>query len=214
MIKKHAYPVTSVCRNFYSSWSANLAGTLPAHWSAMTYLSSLSLPNNNIAGAIPSGIADLKALTRLDLWMNKLTGVVPGLPFAQYTVGCWLSNSFDGYNAFACPLPPGSSACTPGPPKCVVKAHSWTELRALCEASGSIVLSASFDSADYDSSYIDINNNRSISIVGNGAVLDARKKGNFFHVSSGSSLTLESITLQNGYPVSERKVTTPHSTLC
>jgi predicted outer membrane repeat protein len=53
--------------------------------------------------------------------------------------------------------------------------------------------------ADYDSK-ISLGNNQVVTIVGNGAVLDARKKGPLFWVhSSRATLTLESITLKNGY---------------
>jgi hypothetical protein len=48
-------------------------------------------------------------------------------------------------------------------------------------------------------SFIDLNNKQAVTIVGKGAVLDANQKGQFFWVRSGSSLTLENITLQNGY---------------
>ena len=74
---------------------------------------------------------------------------------------------------------------------------TWAELRAACQQSGTIALQAGpFDMADYDQC-IALTNKQTITIVGNGAVLDARKKGIFFYVNSGS-LTLDSITLENG----------------
>ena len=82
------------------------------------------------------------------------------------------------------------------------------ELKALCEAGSAIfVLSASFSMAGYvsDGSRIELSSNQVITIFGNGAVLDASGKGRLFWVEAGTSLTLESITMQNGYQVSTDK---------
>jgi hypothetical protein len=79
---------------------------------------------------------------------------------------------------------------------------NWTELHAACKYSGSYTLPGTAFSMDgYDGSaegkgVIHLDDNQTITIIGNGAVLDASKKGSFFFVASGS-LTLESITLQH-----------------
>jgi hypothetical protein len=76
-------------------------------------------------------------------------------------------------------------------------------LRAACQSSGTVELSASFDSTDFNS-HQQIMISETVVINGNGAVLDAaraRSSGmaNFFWVKAGGSLTLDSLTLKNGY---------------
>ena len=84
---------------------------------------------------------------------------------------------------------------------------NWAELRNACDLSGAYTLTGGFDSTAYDewiyiggSSTTKIN--QTVAIIGNGAVVDASKKGSFFRVIPGASLTLQSITLQNGQNVS------------
>ena len=58
----------------------------------------------------------------------------------------------------------------------------------------------------YDSQ-ITVSAGTNVTIHGNGAVLDAAKKGRFFTVPSGAALALYHLVLQNGfaalYPVSQ-----------
>jgi hypothetical protein len=73
---------------------------------------------------------------------------------------------------------------------------SWTSLKGrISGGATSIELTAAFNS-NYDSE-ISISG-KSITINGNGAVLDAGKAGRFFYLASSASLTLYSVTLQNG----------------
>ena len=81
------------------------------------------------------------------------------------------------------------------------------------------MLSASFDSTDYDSSiYIDLGDleeddgeraHMQVTIV-----LDASGKGQLFLIGQGASLTVESITMKNGYKGVSRSLpchVPPHS---
>jgi hypothetical protein len=89
---------------------------------------------------------------------------------------------------------------------------NWAELRNACDLSGAYTLTGGFDSTAYDDLiYIGwpapagpnlTKINQTVAIIGNGAVVDASKKGSFFRVMPGASLTLQSITLQNGQNVS------------
>ena len=86
-------------------------------------------------------------------------------------------------------------------------AASWTDLDKAIPSSGlaTIMLGSAFD-CDYDSQ-IAIPAGTNVTIHGNGAVLDAAKKGRFFTVSSGAALALYHLVLQNGFVdfVSQRK---------
>jgi predicted outer membrane repeat protein len=79
--------------------------------------------------------------------------------------------------------------------------YSWRGLAAQIGASTggglTITLGANFD-CDYDAQ-ITIPQFTKITIEGNGAVLDAAQQGRFFYLSSGSTLTLYSLTLQHGH---------------
>ena len=96
-----------------------------------------------------------------------------------------------------CPTPSPTGAPTAAPT--VSSPKTWTELATACAGNANIFLSASFSMAGYDGSNIDLEYDQVITIVGNGAVLDASGKGRFFYLRSGASLTLESTTLQNGH---------------
>ncbi len=50
----------------------------------------------------------------------------------------------------------------------------------------------------YDSQ-ITVSASTNVTIHGNGAVLDAAKKGRFFTVPSGAALALDHVVLQNGF---------------
>jgi hypothetical protein len=54
-----------------------------------------------------------------------------------------------------------------------------------------------FDCSDYDFE-IRIPTGTNVTIHGNGAVLDAARKGRFFNVNSGGTLVLDHLTLQHG----------------
>ena len=86
----------------------------------------------------------------------------------------------------------GQSTCGAG----AAQALSWTSLGfgIAGSSSGTWNLSSSF-SSNYNS---EIAISGTVMIQGNGAVLDASTKGRFFNVGSGGSLTLQSLTLQNG----------------
>jgi hypothetical protein len=81
-----------------------------------------------------------------------------------------------------------------------VTANSWVDIETAVKGAGGceleIELTLPFTS-DY-SSQITIATKTNITIRGNGAVLDASQKGRFFSVTPGASLTLYSLTLQNG----------------
>ena len=51
---------------------------------------------------------------------------------------------------------------------------------------------------DYDSQ-ITFSAGTNVTIHGNGAVLDAAKKGRFFTVASGAALALDHVVFQNGF---------------
>ena len=78
-------------------------------------------------------------------------------------------------------------------------AASWTDLDKAIPSSGlaTIMLGSAFD-CDYDSQ-IAIPAGTNVTIHGNGAVLDAAKKGRFFTVPSGAALALDHMVLQNGF---------------
>ena len=84
-------------------------------------------------------------------------------------------------------------------------AGSWTELKRQAESASAVSIQLSgpaFDSSDYDSAATLI---ASISIDGNGAVLDASKGTSsttrrfFLMEVAGAALSLRSLTLANGY---------------
>lgn len=77
-------------------------------------------------------------------------------------------------------------------------ASNWTQLKTASTVSGTYTLAGrSFNCSDYDSQIV-IGNGVDVTILGNGAVLDAARNGRFFQVNSGASLSLSSLTLQNG----------------
>ena len=94
-------------------------------------------------------------------------------------------------NHFDCPLPANSTQCAGppwwngGPPTCTTTSSptNWVELTIACQTSVHVTLPVDFSMADYDSK-ISLGNNQVVTIVGNGAVLDARKKGPLFWVHS------------------------------
>ena len=84
-------------------------------------------------------------------------------------------------------------------------AGSWTDLaKKIAPTSGwvKITLDAAFDCSDYGSE-IGIHTGANVTIHGNGATLDAAKKGRFFNVSSGAALALDHLVLQNGFVSSD-----------
>ena len=64
--------------------------------------------------------------------------------------------------------------------------------------SATFALGVDFDCSDYDFE-IRIPSGTNVTIHGNGAVLDAARKGRFFTVDSGGTLALDHLTLQHGY---------------
>jgi hypothetical protein len=78
-------------------------------------------------------------------------------------------------------------------------AASWTDLDKAIPISGlaTIMLGSAFD-CNYDSQ-IAIPAGTNVTIHGNGAVLDAAKKGRFFTVPSGAALALHHLVFQNGF---------------
>ena len=93
--------------------------------------------------------------------------------------------------------------------------HSWTALENNIPSNGSatIVLdAATFNCDDYDSRIgIWIPGGTVVTINGNGATLDAARKGRFFYVSSGGALALDHLVLRNGVAtyVSNKKTSGP-----
>ena len=103
------------------------------------------------------------------------------------------------------PLPPTSGLGTQHigeSEKLTATANSWRAMKAAIglAAGGdlTITLSALFE-CEYDSQIVIPSNTNVITILGNGAVLDAARKGRFFNLlGSGSSLLLDSLTMQHG----------------
>jgi predicted outer membrane repeat protein len=80
-------------------------------------------------------------------------------------------------------------------------AGSWTDLaKKIAPTSGwvKITLDAAFDCSDYGSE-IGIHTGANVTIHGNGAELDAARKGRFFTVDTGAALTLDHLVLRHGY---------------
>ena len=82
-------------------------------------------------------------------------------------------------------------------------ASNWTDLGAVIKTStvGAVVITLAlpFDTSDY-ATQIDILAGANVTILGQGAVLDAARKGRFFYVPASASLALDSLTLQRGFP--------------
>lgn len=80
------------------------------------------------------------------------------------------------------------------------QASTWTELKKLAERDQDMVikLSKDFDSSDYGGRPVAIA--ARVTIEGNGAVVDASKKGGLFSMeTANAALTLHSMTLANSY---------------
>ena len=78
---------------------------------------------------------------------------------------------------------------------CDFSVSSWTSLKSGIAGSSSGTWTLSGFSSNYNS---EIAISGTVEIQGNGAILDAFTNGRFFNVGSGGSLTLQSLTLQNG----------------
>jgi hypothetical protein len=78
-------------------------------------------------------------------------------------------------------------------------ASSWTGIRKAIPSSGAVTMTlAPGFTCGYDSQ-ITVSASTNVTIHGNGAVLDAAKKGRFFIVPSGAALALDHVVLQNGF---------------
>jgi hypothetical protein len=98
------------------------------------------------------------------------------------------------------PITPSPGSVLPSECEAVnTNPRSWTELRAGVLASvGPITFN--LPGLDFSSNYdqgIQVGTNLSISIMGNGAVLDAARQGSLFSVISGGSLHLADLSLQH-----------------
>ena len=113
------------------------------------------------------------------------------------------------YDDDTCVQPPGDMAhlkfiAPPTPPTPLPDPghiRSWTGAGTSIAhipsgSSGTVVFAADF-TCDYDSE-IPIPTGTNVTIHGNGAVLDATRKGRFFNVNSGGTLALDHLTLQHG----------------
>jgi hypothetical protein len=80
-----------------------------------------------------------------------------------------------------------------------VHSHSWTDLGKKIPPSGSatIALDAAFNCSDYERKIV-IPTGTNVTILGNGAVLDAAQKGGFFVVLRGAALALDHLVLRHG----------------
>jgi hypothetical protein len=95
----------------------NFNGSIPESLATLPLLRQLWLNDNNLVGTIPESLAALP-LKELRLSGNKLTGVVPNFSFENITA-CELENPPNSSsNSFVCPLPPNSSLCKLGAPRC------------------------------------------------------------------------------------------------
>jgi hypothetical protein len=76
---------------------------------------------------------------------------------------------------------------------------SWTALKTAIDGgfSGTITLAANFN-CDYNSRIVMVDG-QDVTIHANGAVCNAQQGGRFFNVNNGATLTLNGMTLKNGY---------------
>lgn len=86
---------------------------------------------------------------------------------------------------------------------------TWAHLAAAMATSGTYTLAPSFSMDGYSGNGIHLNQGVDVTILGQGAVLDASRKGQFFNIDGGASLNLKDLTLQHG--VSGRR--SVHTTL-
>jgi hypothetical protein len=84
---------------------------------------------------------------------------------------------------------------------------TWGDLAEAARKSGTYTLvpgtSGTFNMDGYSGGDgIELANGKNVTVLGQGAVLDASKKGQFFNIAQGASLTLKNLTLQHGFSVS------------
>ena len=97
-----------------------------------------------------------------------------------------------------------SASATAAPPPPPVTVVSWAQLTAACgkhttnAAAVDIVLAPGFSCGDFDQSIKLGASTAAVTVHGNGHVLDAQGRDQFFDVEDGASLTLKNLTLRNG----------------
>jgi hypothetical protein len=64
--------------------------------------------------------------------------------------------------------------------------------------SGTYILAPAFSMDGYTGNSIQLKQGVDVTVLGQGAVLDASNQGRFFNIDSGASLTLKDLTLQHG----------------
>jgi hypothetical protein len=92
----------------------------------------------------------------------------------------------------------------------VTNVTRWAHLATAMATSGTYTLAPGFSMVGYSGTFITVRSN--VTVLGQGTVLDASKKGQFFDIGYGGSLTLKDLTLQHGFMVSGRRsMHAPHS---
>jgi hypothetical protein len=81
---------------------------------------------------------------------------------------------------------------------------TWAGLAAAAATSGTYTLASAFSMDGYSngSNQIYLATGHTVTVVGQGATLDASNKGRFFNIDIGASLTLKNMTLHHGATVS------------
>jgi hypothetical protein len=79
---------------------------------------------------------------------------------------------------------------------------TWAHLATAMATSGTYTLAPGFSMDGYSGTRIELTQGIDVTVLGQGAVLDASNKGKFFSIDSGASLTLKDLTLQHGHMVS------------
>ena len=102
-------------------YGTGLSGSIPPAMGNLTSLMTLMLNANRLDGSLPASLLKLTKLTKFEVQSNRLSGLVPAFDFARLSE--MEQCNMDGdpgrrTNKFACPLPPNSGKCQPGPPQC------------------------------------------------------------------------------------------------
>ena len=74
---------------------------------------------------------------------------------------------------------------------------TWLDLATAMATSGTYTLVPGFSMNGYGG-WMGVQKGVNVTVLGQGAVLDASSKGHFFWIHSGASLTLKDLTLQHG----------------
>jgi hypothetical protein len=117
----------------------------------------------------------------------------------------WMLVAVGAAAAAADPSPRATAQAAVAAPQNLVLA-SWASLANAAATSGTYTLAPSFSMSGYSGGNgLQLASGVAVTVLGQGAVLDASSKGRFFTIAQGASLTLKDLTLQNGEAVSGRR---------